>query len=216
MRQKYGAIPLRWASKLIGKLKKTDKEEHGSMDNRDVTDAKPLENVKEITSASSLVAFAEKSESGIDLTHGDAQLLLEYMEGHDYMLGVYENKLVRGDVSDHSKGIVWEPYLLEDVIDIVCEWNYEFILDAEAKKSDPDLFVKTASLEEQLAELKKEEMLLDRLFDQTRYSKEIDELATKLADEVISIMSENKERLTDAVHGVVKEIHQVSGGGRSR
>lgn len=185
------------------------------MDNRDITEAKPME-VDEISTPEQLMEYAAKSESGIDMTSVGAQLLIDYMEGHGYVLGIHENQLVRGDTCDVPDGITWEEYSLEDTIDVVCEWNYELILETEAKLSDSDIYVRTAGMEDHLADLKKEEILLDRLFDQTRYSKEIDKLAAKLADEVISIMSENKERLTDAVHDVVKEIHQVSGGGRSR
>lgn len=185
------------------------------MDNRNESEAKPLENVETITAPEMLMDFALNSDLGIDVAVREAQLLMDYMEGHGYVLGISNNQLVRGDTEETPGNIVWEEYSLEDAIDVVCEWNYEMILDAEARKADPELYVRVAGLEEQLAELKSDEVLLDRLFDQTKYSREIEELAAKLANEVIAIMSENKERLTDAVHDVVKEIHQV-GGGRSR
>ena len=33
-----------------------------------------------------------------------------------------------------------EPYPIDDVIDTVCEWNYELILDADAHRNDPKDF----------------------------------------------------------------------------
>ena len=36
------------------------------------------------------------------------------------------------DVAEENGEI--EPYPIDDVIDIVCEWNYELILDAEAHR----------------------------------------------------------------------------------
>ena len=44
------------------------------------------------------------------------------------------------DVAEENGEI--EPYPIDDVIDIVCEWNYELILDAEAHRSDPKDFNK--------------------------------------------------------------------------
>lgn len=215
MHQKYGFIRLGGASEQMEIYKKTDKEEHEGMDNRDVRETKPIEQVTEITTPDMLMDYAQKADTGIDVALREAQLLMDYMEGHGYVLGISDHRLVRGDTCDVSDATTWEEYSLEDAIDVVCEWNYELILDVEAKKNDPDLYGTLVGLEEQLAELKSDEVLLDRLFDQTIFSRELDALAAKLADEVIAIMTENKERLTEAVHDVVKEIHQASGG-RSR
>ena len=43
--------------------------------------------------------------------------------------------MYRQDIAEENGEI--EPYSIDDVIDIVCEWNYELILDAEAHRSDP-------------------------------------------------------------------------------
>ena len=52
------------------------------------------------------------------------------MEGHDYAIGIdSDGKMYRQDVAEENGEI--EPYPIDDVIDTVCEWNYELILDAK-------------------------------------------------------------------------------------
>lgn len=49
------------------------------------------------------------------------------MEGHDYAIGIdSDGKMYRQDVAEENGEI--EPYPIDDVIDTVCEWNYELIL----------------------------------------------------------------------------------------
>ena len=64
-------------------------------------------------------------------------MLLDYMEGHDYRLSTdKEGNLVRVDVNDDQYDT--DEYSVDDLIDSVCEWNYELILHTteEMKKSD--------------------------------------------------------------------------------
>ncbi len=49
-----------------------------------------------------------------------------------------DGKMYRQDVAEENGEI--EPYPIDDVIDKVCEWNYDLILHAEAKKNDPKNF----------------------------------------------------------------------------
>ena len=88
----------------------------------------------------------------------DAAILLNYMEGHDYAIGIdSDGKMYRQDVAEENGEI--EPYSIDDVIDTVCEWNYELILDADAHRNDPtqtevvnpyDNSIKTQSDEKEL------------------------------------------------------------------
>lgn len=107
-----------------------------------------------------------------------------------------------------------EPYPIDDVIDIVCEWNYELILDAEAHRSDPKDFNDYNEYQSKYESLKADEKRLDRLFDKTSYGKELIEVATELADRVIAQLG-NKE-LEKAAVTVAEGVREYSTGKRGR
>ena len=107
-----------------------------------------------------------------------------------------------------------EPYSIDDVIDIVCEWNYELILDAEAHRSDPKDFNDYNEYQSRYESLKADEKRLDRLFDKTSYGKELIEVATELADRVIAQLG-NKE-LEKAAVTVAEGVREYSTGKRGR
>ena len=78
-----------------------------------------------------LIAWAEVYDKQINPSIEDAALLLNYMEGHDYAIGMdAEGKMYRQDMAEENGEI--EPFPIDDVIDKVCEWNYDLILHAEA------------------------------------------------------------------------------------
>ena len=92
-----------------------------------------------ITEPEELIAWADTFDILLNPSIEDAAILLNYMEGHDYAIGIdSDGKMYRQDVAEENGEI--EPYPIDDVIDIVCEWNYELILDAEAHRSDPKDF----------------------------------------------------------------------------
>ena len=94
--------------------------------------------------------------------------------------------------------------------DIVCEWNYELILDAEAHRSDPKDFNDYNEYQSRYESLKADEKRLDRLFDKTSYGKELIEVATELADRVIAQLG-NKE-LEKAAVTVAEGVREYSTG----
>lgn len=182
----------------------------------------PGENtVHELTTVEELKDFQEKFSSGFHLTDKEAEIILGYMEGHDYMLGEAQGKLYRGDLAEVVGTICWEDFSMDDAIDIVCEWNYELILEAEAMRNNPaDIsdFSKSLSRYESL---KVEETIMDRLFDQTKYGRDVQEFAKRLADEFITKMNPDiKEMetkvLEEAIVSVTEQIHQYGSGGRGR
>lgn len=159
---------------------------------------------KEITFFSKpeeLISWADKFDVLLNPSTEDAEILLNYMEGHDYVIGTdSEGTMYRQDISVENGEI--EPYEIDDVIDTVCEWNYELILDMEMHKDDSNTFPKDYeaydAYKNKYGRLKADEKKLDRMFDKTRYAKEIDELATKLADTVIRNLK-NKDDLQKSV-----------------
>ena len=139
-----------------------------------------------------LIAWADTFDILLNPSIEDAAILLNYMEGHDYAIGVdSDGKMYRQDIAEENGEI--ELYPIDDVIDTVCEWNYELILDADAHRADPKDFQDYSEYQKKYESLKADEKRLDRLFDKTCYGKEIIEVATKLADRVISQLDKLSE-----------------------
>lgn len=161
-----------------------------------------------------LIAWADIFDILLNPSLEDAAILLNYMEGHDYAIGIdSDGKMYRQDIAEENGEI--ELYPIDDVIDTVCEWNYELILDADAHRTDPKDFQDYSEYQKKYESLKADEKRLDRLFDKTCYGKEIIEVATKLADRVISQLG-NKEDLEKAAVTVAEGVKEYSTGKRGR
>ena len=160
-----------------------------------------------------LIAWADTFDILLNPSIEDAAILLNYMEGHDYAIGIdSDGKMYRQDVAEENDEI--EPYPIDDVIDTVCEWNYELILDADAHRNDPKDFKDYSEFQDKYDSLKADEKRLDRVFDKTSYGKELIEVATELADRVIAQLG-NKE-LEKAAVTVAEGVREYSTGKRGR
>ena len=122
-------------------------------------------------------------------------------------------KLFNVDYIDDNGEI--EPYPIDDVIDTVCEWNYELILDADAHRNDPKDFKDYSEYQDKYDSLKADEKRLDRLFEKTCYAKEIDEMAAALVESFISHLS-SRDDLEKAAVTVAEGIKGYSTGKRGR
>lgn len=142
-------------------------------------------NIHIFKSAEEFVKYQENYNTGFELTNKEAEILLEYMNGHDYVLGLKKGVLYRGDVAEYDV-IKWEAYNMDDVIDVVYEWNYELILENEADFANSGQKERVETELERYNKLKSEEEILDTLFDNTTYGRDIEEFAEKLANEFIA------------------------------
>ena len=85
------------------------------------------ESKKYFENAEVFAAWAAEKEN-LELTKEEAKLILGYVEGHGYQVCLNENgTLVCEDVEEPEN----EPaaHCIEELIDRVCHWNYEFLLD---------------------------------------------------------------------------------------
>lgn len=165
------------------------------------------------TKPEELIAWADTFDILLNPSIEDAAILLNYMEGHDYAIGIdSDGKMYRQDVAEENGEI--EPYPIDDVIDTVCEWNYELILDADAHRNDPKDFKDYSEFQDKYDSLKADEKRLDRLFEKTSYGKELIAVATELADRVIAQLG-NKE-LEKAAVTVAEGVREYSTGKRGR
>ena len=161
-----------------------------------------------------LIAWADTFDILLNPSIEDAAILLNYMGGHDYAIGIdSDGKMYRQDVAEENGEI--EPYPIDDVIDIVCEWNYELILDADAHRNDPKDFKDYSEFQDKYDSLKADEKRLDRLFEKTCYAKEIDEMAAALVESFISHLS-SRDDLEKAAVTVAEGIKDYSTGKRGR
>jgi hypothetical protein len=140
-----------------------------------------------ITEPEELLSWMKEHEEFKKMNSDDAQILLNYFEGHDYRLGTDKNgELYRVDVNSEEEEIV--PYDMDEVIDLVCEWNYELIeCTADELEDMPDGPGRN-QLELKLASLKEDEAKLDALFDQTKYSSQIEVIAQDIATSMLERM----------------------------
>ena len=165
------------------------------------------------TKPEELIEYLDENDLLIDLSSKESEILLNYMEGHDYAIGFQDNHMIRQDLAEENGEV--EPYTIDEVIDAVCEWNYELILDADAKRHNPKDFIEFTSEQNRYESLKKEECCLDRMFDRTVYGKEIEKLAVKLADEFISKFNQSND-VEKSVAAVSEEVRQYSTDNRGR
>lgn len=159
----------------------------------------------EAFSVESLVRFSKENENTPELTPEEADVLLGYMEGHQYLLGEYEGQVYRGDLC-YAEGVIrWLSYPVDDAIRTAYEWNDEFLEQAEEKVENAGNYDEYVRESEHLKELKAEEKLLDAMFDRTRYGKSITEVAEKIVGEIISDW-EKTGRVDEAVKKMIDAV----------
>ena len=120
--------------------------------------------IAEISQPEELLDFISENGIAITMTDKEAEMLLGYMEGHDYVIGFAGGDLYRGDLDEIPGEIVWDEYSVDDLIDSVCEWNYELILDMDAARQNPADMVDFSNKQSKYESLKQEEAVLDKLF----------------------------------------------------
>lgn len=123
------------------------------------------------------------------MTEEEAQKLLGYMEGHEYLLGHMDGKMFRGDLCYEQGKVYWEPYTIDDAVDAVTEWNYDLLREAEnavLNAIDSEVLAEKRSYRDSLRE---DEQILDKMFDRTMHGKAIEAIAVSMAEALIEDVS---------------------------
>ena len=149
--------------------------------------------------------FMEACDTPFELSEVEADKLLVYMRGHDFLLAEMEGKLFRGDLSYQTDKIRWSEDTIDDVIDEVTEWNYEMLKQAQAEMENPKDFIGFANKKAYADTLAEDYELLDKLFDRTKYGVEIEALAVTLADEFIQHL-QSKGGIDGAIQKMTEAI----------
>ena len=172
-------------------------------------------------------ALAEFFKETFPMTEEEGQKLVDYMEGHGYVLGNMDGGMFRGDLCDEQDKVTWEPYTIDDAVDAVTEWNFELINETEAAVTNPKDMIDFANQKSRLDSLREDEQILDKLFDRTSYGKMIEAVGTTLAEALIEDISRGGDidaavkNLTDQIKEGVDQQPDVSpevkkNGGKSR
>jgi DNA repair protein RadC len=122
--------------------------------------------------AEDLVYWINNTHSTISLTNEEAEMILNYMDGHGYNLGVDEGKLVRIDVDAEEPTI--EPYSINDAIYAVCDWNADLISETDDKIKSAYSVEEVYKLREYKKTLRADEDVLDELFKKTSLGKTLE------------------------------------------
>lgn len=170
--------------------------------------------VKLFTEPEELLSWAAIRHPTFQMNREEAELLLNYMEGHAYAVGAAANgEMVRVSIQEDTESV--EAYSLDELIDAVSEWNYEMLQDADTKRRNPANFIEFANEQARYESLLEEEKRLDPLFDQTVYGKHIDRIAKELAGALIDSL-ECEERLDVCVQEVADCIRGCSTDNKGR
>ena len=156
-----------------------------------------------ITEPQELMQWMSAHDVLMDISLEDIQLLLNYLEGHDFAMGTdKEERLVRVDIATEDGECI--EYSMDEFIDLVCEWNYELILDADERRNNPKDMLDFSREQSRYESYKQDEVLLDRMFEQTKYGKHIAEVAEKITGQMLELFEANMEQAITVVADGIK------------
>lgn len=142
-----------------------------------------MENSQLITEARKLIDWLDENDILMNLSESDVALLMNYMEGHGYRIGLREDGLIKYEMNAGAEQVA--TITIDDVIDMVCEWNYEMLQIATENLKNSVGMSEYLQRKEYYNALRTDEKELDRMFDQTCYGRQIYSLTEKLAEEVV-------------------------------
>ena len=131
--------------------------------------------MKQLNTATELLAYLDDFSIPFSLNEEHAQVLLDYMEGSAYGLHVDEKgQLYWVDL----EGEQIEEITMDEVTFLACEWNNEFILDSRQRLEDKAGSSEEREIIDRIKQLKKDERLLDDIYEQTSLWKQVNQKAT--------------------------------------
>ena len=131
--------------------------------------------MKQLNTATELLAYLDDFSIPFSLNEEHAQVLLDYMEGSAYGLHVDEKgQLYWVDL----EGEQIEEITMDEVTFLACEWNNEFILDSRQRLEEKAGSSEEREIIDRIKQLKKDERLLDDIYEQTSLWKQVKQTAT--------------------------------------
>lgn len=117
-------------------------------------------------SAKELATFINNEDLLMTISEKSAQLLIDYMNNHNYVLNVRNNMLYRiyARDGDYTEEVI----CIDDVIDLCCEMNYSEIQIYSNELNEGN---KTRVIRKKLKSLRLEQRMLDDLYSKTVYAR---------------------------------------------
>lgn len=129
------------------------------------------------------VSWCKTYGGGIKLQKRGAAIIMEYLSGHGKMLSTNEI----GELFMNSE-VETIKTTIDEVVDQVCEWNYRLLADTRGRKQNPIDFLDYCRSSTQEKELEEHKFILDRIYKQTIYGREIQIIAHNMALEMMKEM----------------------------
>lgn len=135
----------------------------------------------EIDSATGLVTYCKSVNSPVKMNKRCAEVILANYDSRD--ISLYTDK--EGNL--YQTGVEGQEIstTLDDVIDEVCEWNYEDIEAAKQALKRADDYIDKCKLNSQIEKLEKESRSINYIFYQTKYGRNVEKLADRIAKDVM-------------------------------
>lgn len=106
---------------------------------------KSNELMNDFKNAENFAVWANNQDTDLNMSIEEAKIILGYVEGHGYDVRLDEQgMLIRVDLDDPESQT--ERYSVEELIDCVSQWNYEFIQDNEVTGEWRDNVIKDAEV----------------------------------------------------------------------
>lgn len=143
-----------------------------------------------VTKTMELMAAA--GNQGVALNDTEAEILLGYLEGHDYCLKMGKNRrLWLHDNQDGEKDDNDDAYTIRDVIELCQELNGEILLEEEGKQTPEKNYI---------LELRKDEILLKQMMEKVAAAvpPEIREYKVRIVEHLAKTVSAKGESWADA------------------
>lgn len=123
----------------------------------------------QIKEAETLIEWLEEEDILFRLSKKEADLILGYLEGSGWSLEAEAGTLFLCDDVNDTK----DRTDIDAVVDKVCEMNYELFEQTAMKLGQAEIHEDTTEMEAYLSSLAKDEEILDEIFKQTKYQKQI-------------------------------------------
>lgn len=128
--------------------------------------------MESINTAEELINYLESFEIPFDINQEQAQVLLDYMEGSGYMLSTdSKGQLYQVDLEEDGR----EETNMDQIMVLICDWNSDFITDARRQLRKVEDEIAEQEILDRLKNLNKDEGLLDVMFEQTSFYKQLKE-----------------------------------------
>lgn len=141
-------------------------------------------NLQLITEPEKLMAWLDNNDLLLTLDEKEVKVLLGYLEGHGYAIGINDGKMVRVDICDEN--YEYEDYSIDEFIDTACEWNYDLMIGAKRSMENASNHIVFNEAKEYFEQLRADEKVLDKLFAKTCYGKQLKEVCAKMTQDMIS------------------------------